>query len=209
MVLHGDSHQSHLARGLHLAHRLLPLGIERPIVVPGVELVDVDAFTAEVLQSQVQAREHILLGEGLLERISGFDVPHEVFGRHLAGDNHLRGFSEGAGDELLAVAVAISQRGVEEVDTRITRSGKRAQGFFVVGANPHGFANAPGAVADVADLDSRLTEAAVLHGFYDSTAGRDWRWRLKCSLERPATELPLGSKTANEYGIRPPLASKM
>lgn len=62
------------------------------------------------------------------------------------------------------MAVAVDQCGVEEVDTGVAGDVERAQGFVVVRADPHGLANAPGAVADVADSESGLAEVAVVHG---------------------------------------------
>src|ERR1019366_5965295 len=95
--------------------------------------------------------------------IARLDVPDAVFGRDFAGDDDVGGLAEGAGDKRLAVSIAVGERGVEEVDAGIARGGERAQGFVVSGADPHGFADAPGTVADVADLDSGFSEVAVLH----------------------------------------------
>jgi hypothetical protein len=69
-----------------------------------------------------------------------------------------------AGQQALAVAVAIDVGGVEEVHAQVQRLVQRGHGGSVVGGAP-GATNGPGTEGDGGDLPAGAAEFAVLHVF--------------------------------------------
>src|SRR6185503_2597079 len=66
--------------------------------------------------------------------------------------------------DLLAVAVAVGERGVDEVEAEVDRPVERAPGFVVARADPLLGADAPGAVAHLRDPESGASQRSVVHG---------------------------------------------
>ena len=67
------------------------------------------------------------------------------------------------------MSIAIGQRGIDQVDAELDGAAQRLEGFIVVAAEPLLAADAPGAVADVADLEVGPAEFAILHNSYCTT----------------------------------------
>src|SRR5690606_7599288 len=72
-------------------------------------------------------------------------------------------------DQLLAVAAAVAQRRVEEIDAQVQRSLEGGDGFVVILAAPPA-ADSPPAETDLADLESRPSQRAILHLFSFASA---------------------------------------
>src|SRR2546421_3673658 len=98
---------------------LLPLGIVQPRVVPHVELLDGNSLHAEVLERLFRRIEDVARRENLGERCLRLAGPDAVHRRDLGCDYHTPRADvvfQGFPDQLLAVAVAVHQRGIEERD---------------------------------------------------------------------------------------------
>ena len=90
--------------------------------------------------------------------------PQLVFGRHLRGHVDLvPGFANHLPDKLLAVPVAISQGGVDEIQAQFDGVAQRIERLRVIAAQPLGSADAPRAITDLADVKSRSAQLAVVH----------------------------------------------
>src|SRR5581483_3006794 len=66
-------------------------------------------------------------------------------------------------DQALAVTFAVDQRGVDEVQAEFEGALQSSDRFVIGAAEPHLSADAPGAVADLADLDAGPAEYACSH----------------------------------------------
>jgi hypothetical protein len=53
--------------------------------------------------------------------------------------------------QTFAVAVAVGQRGVDEIQTQFDGAAQRSEGFLIHGATPLLLANAPSSEADLTD----------------------------------------------------------
>ena len=146
---------------------LLPLGIVQPRVVPHVELLDGNCLHAEVLERPLGRIEDVARGKDLGERRLGVAGPDAVHRRDLCGDLGAPGADlvfQGLADQLLAMAVAVHQRGIEERDAVVDRLAQRLASVCIVHAAPHVAAESPAAVAELADDVARFAEWSSLHG---------------------------------------------
>ena len=66
----------------------------------------------------------------------------------------------------LAVAIAVGERGIDEVQAEFACSPQGDKGFIVGAAFPLFAANTPGAVADLANLKTSPAKSAVFHQFH-------------------------------------------
>src|SRR6185295_6043010 len=66
-------------------------------------------------------------------------------------------------DDLLAVPVAVGQRGIDEVEPEVDRPVEGARRFLVAGADPLLCADPPGAVSDLGNLEPRPSQRPVVH----------------------------------------------
>ena len=120
--------------------------------------------------------------------------PDAILGRHLGGDvDLLRGFAHDLPDQLLAVAVAIGERGIDQVDAQFDGAAQRGQRFVVRAAEPLLAADAPGAVADVADFEAGPAEFAILH---------DYQLNLDTAMVTPGWELEVPTCTTTGTAAR-------
>src|SRR6185503_15056243 len=108
---------------------------------------------------------HVVAGEDLFDRDARLRGPLPVAGRDLRGDvDALRALAHNPTDHALAAPVAVGERGVDEVDAEVDGAVERLDRLVVVGASPLRAADAPGAVADLRDLESGCSKRAMLHG---------------------------------------------
>jgi hypothetical protein len=132
-----------------------------------MDLVEIDVVGAQPLERAVDGDEAVLLGEILFQLATRCADDADL----RADDDVLPFAGEDDAEERLAAAEAIAIGGVEEVDAEVARAADRGEGVFIGRASPaergtRGFgrtADGPGAEADRADLDPRLSELAVLH----------------------------------------------
>src|SRR5690606_9023329 len=148
---------------LHVLDGALPALVGRPVVLPHVELHQVDAVHAEVFQALFGVLYNVVRRENVFEREAPAGGPLAVFGRDLR-----RGVQPPVGvlpDKLskqaLAAALAVGPRRVEEVAPQLDGAVERAQRLLIDGARPT--AHTPHAVADLADLPAQSPESTVLH----------------------------------------------
>src|SRR5207247_11193111 len=103
--------------------------------------------------------------------------PDAVLWRHFGGNVNLAaGLANHLSNELFAMPIAISQRGIDEVQTQLDGSPERGDRILVASAQPLFAADTPGAIADTADGEVGAPEFAKLR----SEESRVWKW-YRCS----------------------------
>src|SRR5581483_8065981 len=164
VVVDRDAEEANGSVSLQPLDGVEPVALSDPLVRPDVKLEDVDRVEAEVGETLLRAghdpvrRERLVGGYAVLRR------PFPVLRRHLRRDvDRLARLADGLPDEPLAVAVAVAEGRVEEVDAELDRTVERTQRLGVVGADPHRLPDAPGAVPELGDLQARPAERAVPH----------------------------------------------
>ena len=75
-------------------------------------------------------------------------------------------------DQPLGVAVAVDQRGVDEVDAVVEGALEGRPRVGVAPAAPHAAADGPGAVAVLGDFRSVLARLAIAHGSRDKSSSK-------------------------------------
>jgi hypothetical protein len=168
-----DAEALDLPLALQIFRCPLPALVGGPRVVPDVQLLEVQALHAEVLQALFRHLDDVAVGEDLTDRRVGGAGPLTILRRHLGGDVQP---APGVGaqrlrQQLLAVAFAIRISGVEEVHAAGNRLVQRRQRLRIVAARPA--AHAPHAVADLRDLPAKPSEPSRAHGRHRRSEGRD------------------------------------
>src|SRR5581483_8244305 len=164
VVVHGDAEETDLAVGLQPLGALEPAAPADPLVRPDVELLHVDRLDAEVAEAALRALDDPVGGKRLLRIRSRQSGPAGVLRRDLRRDRDLlRRVAHGSADELLAVAVSVAERRVDERDALVERPPQRAKRLVVFGADPHVLADAPGAVAKRRHARAAAAERTLLH----------------------------------------------
>jgi hypothetical protein len=165
VVVDRHAEEADLALLLERLDGLEPVALPEPVVVPDVELLDVDRLEAEVAQARLGPGADVVARERRVGVRAGRGGPAPVLRRDLR--RHVDGLGpvpDRAAHELLRVAVAVGERRVDEGQSEVDRAVQRAQRRVVVGADPHALADAPGAVADLGHLDAGVAKLAVVHG---------------------------------------------
>src|SRR6266852_4610888 len=110
--------------------------------------------------------------ECLVEWIAGSCWPSQIHGRDLG-----RCIQSGSGirtqqraQEMLAMALAIGPRGIEEVHAHIHSLLKRSHRFVIIGTGP--VSHPPHPVSDLAHFPARAPERPILHEFLHETSYR-------------------------------------
>jgi hypothetical protein len=153
VVVDGDPEEADLALVAQGVEGLQPVALVGPPVVPHVQLEEVDRVRPEVAQGPLRAAADVVAGKGVLDGCARLGRPDEVLRRHLRGHvDRLRAVADDLADELLAVALAVGQRRVDEVQPELDRAPQGAQGLVVLRADPLRLADPPGAVADLGYL---------------------------------------------------------
>ena len=167
--------------GAHDVVQRLERLLDRHVVVPAMDLVEIDVVGAEPLQAGVD------LGQDRLARQAGAVRPLAHAAVDLGRDHHLvapREVEQRAADDLFAGAVRIDVGGVEEVDAEVERllderpARRLAERPRVVAAL--GLAVAHAAQADARDVEAGAAELDVVHG---------------CSARSAVGGLPGGTRT--------------
>src|SRR5437773_1664073 len=166
VVVHRDADEAHLARLLELMERLLPARVRvvEVLVAPNVELEQVDAVEAEVLEALLGGALDVGGGKDLADGNPAGRRPRLVLRRDLGGDvqrhTHL---PHELPDEPLAVAGAVGERRVDEVDSLLHRPAQREQALGVLRADPQSLADAPGPESDLRDHQPRTPQTPIIH----------------------------------------------
>ena len=165
VVVDRHAEAADLALLLERLDRLEPVALLEPVVVPDVELLHVDRVEAEVLEAALRARADVRGGERLVGVRVRSGGPGAVLRRDLRRNvDGLAALADGLPDQPLGVAVAVAEGGVDEVQPEIDRAVQRSQRLVVLRPDPRALADAPGAVADLGDLESCVAELAKVHG---------------------------------------------
>src|ERR1039458_2022748 len=99
------------------------------------------------------------------------------------------------------MTVPIAEGSVDEVHTLVDRPAERPQRLVVVGPEPHGLSDPPGAVTELGHLQTCLAQAAVVHGV--PPAGNSNRGAGDCS--RPGHwAAPRALDQGDEHAARVP-----
>ncbi len=124
---------------------------------------EVDAVEAEIREATIQVGVDVRGREHVREPVAFSRRPAPVLRRDLRRrvETPVRVAANELAEKPLARAVAVGERGVEEVTAEIDRELERRPGLLVVGAGPP--THPPHAVADLADLPPRPTEAPIPH----------------------------------------------
>ena len=73
----------------------------------------------EIAQALLGGRHDVVVREDFRDRRAGLRRPDAVLGRHFGGDVDLAArFADDLADELFAMAIAVGERGVDQVDAQ-------------------------------------------------------------------------------------------
>jgi hypothetical protein len=129
-----------------------------------VKLHQIERVELQILQTLIDTAHDVVVGKHFAERDAWLRRPEHVLGRDFAGDiDALGSLADDFADKFFTVAVAISQRRINEVQAEIDGPMERFSGFVIVGADPLGAADAPSAIADLADFKICSAQFAVSH----------------------------------------------
>jgi hypothetical protein len=169
MVVDRDSDGADFAAALQILERAAPLVAGNPFRVPDMQLLQIDGLHLQVAQALFGASNDVVVGKDLPDRDARARGPELVLRRRLGRDENLAGrFAHHPAHQFLAVAVAIGQRRVDEVQAQFDSPPQRGHGLVVVASQPLFAADAPGAVADFTNLKSCPSEFAISHSPPDS-----------------------------------------
>jgi len=102
-----------------------------------VELLQVDAFNAEVLEAGLRGANHVVHGENLLQVRILRGRPLVVPGRDLGGNtDRFAPLLEEPAHDLLTMPAPVCERGVDEIQPQVHGSMQRTQRLAVFGADP-------------------------------------------------------------------------
>src|SRR5581483_6885468 len=137
--------------------------IVRPLVLPDMELDQIQGVQSQVLQTGFDTRTNVLGRKYVSEREAAPAGPSAVLGRNFAGDEEtLTGMlADQLTEYLLAASLALGQRGIEEIATQINGQPESRPSLLVVTAGPA--SQAPHAVTNFADLPAQPPKRTVLH----------------------------------------------
>ena len=151
------------AVSLELRHRVLPVALAQPGVVPDVELLYVQGVHAQVVQAGLGALDQVLAGKHVLHLAATPGGPDAVFGRNLARHDGTGVAPCHLAHQLFAVALGVGQRGVDEVAAQLQVAFQGAGALRIFGPDPLRAADAPGPVADLGHHQARLAQRALEH----------------------------------------------
>src|SRR5580698_2759774 len=136
----------------------------KPVGIPDMELLQIDAVHLQVPQAVLRTANYVFVREDLFYTDARLGRPLLVQRRDLGGDvDSLFRLARNAAHQLFAVAVAIGQRRVDEVDSQIDSAVQGAEGFIVVSTLPQRSSDAPSAIAYVTDGKASLSKRAIFH----------------------------------------------
>src|ERR1017187_10441264 len=115
-------------------------------------------------QALLRAGDEVVVREDAGDGRAGFRRPDAILRRHLGGDvDFAPGGARRIAHQLLAMAIAVRQRDIDQADREIDGAAQGEQRFIVRAAEPLFAADAPGAVADVADSEVSPSPRVILH----------------------------------------------
>ena len=128
-----------------------------------MKLQQIDRVHAQFLADQVGILENVVRGKHVVIFVFRERGPLVIGGRDFRrGVQPLRGVARhGFAEQAVALAFAISPRGVEKVAARVDGELQGIERLLVVGAAPA--AHAPQSIGDVADFESGSAELAIFH----------------------------------------------
>ena len=166
-IENGDAPEADLAGVLQPLHGVLNVFAAQLVQSRIVNLIDVDIIGAQPFEGAVDGDENVLLGE-ILFQLAARRADHAHF---RADDDVLPFAGKDDAEERFAAAEAIAVGGIEERNAEVAGAADRGQRFLIGRTSPAkrrtgglGWtADGPGAEANGTDLDSCLSELAVLH----------------------------------------------
>ena len=161
MIVDGDTDSADFPGCFQIFKGAAPFVAIEPIGIPDVQLLEVDGFEAEVAEAGFGGADDVVVGEDVGDADARLGGPEHVFGRDFGGDVNFAGcVADDLADEAFAMAVAIGERGVDEIQAEFEGAADGAEGFLVGAALPLIAADAPGTIADFAHLPIGSSERA-------------------------------------------------
>ena len=135
-----------------------------PLRIPDMQLLQIDLLQLQVPQARVGALHHVVVRKDLADPDSRTRRPDLILRRHFGRHVHaMWRILHHAAHQLLAVAISVSERGVDEIQSQLKGAPQRGDRFVVGSSQPHRPADAPGPVPDLTDLDACLPKLAITH----------------------------------------------
>ena len=121
VVVDRDADGADFAGALQIVEGAAPVVVVDPLGVPDVELQQVDGVELEVVEALLGARHDVVVREDFGDRRAALRRPDAVLRRDFRRDVDLfaRRVAHDLADEALAVAVAIGERGVDQVEAEL------------------------------------------------------------------------------------------
>ncbi len=164
VVIDGHSGEADLAVALQIFKRPFPFIAVNPARVPDVQLLKVDRVDAQIPETLLGRANDIVIGEHVGNVRSRRCRPDSILGRYLCRDVHAtRSILDDLTDEHFAMPVAIGEGRVDKVQAKFERASESEDGFIIRATFPLFAADAPGAVADLANFETSPAEFSVSH----------------------------------------------
>ena len=161
MIVDGDADGADFAGFLQILEGAAPFVAVEPFGIPDVQLLEVDGFEAEIAEAGFGAADDVVVGENFSDADARLGGPEHVLRRDFGGDvDFAGGVADDLTDQAFAMAVAIGERGVDEIQAEFEGAADGAEGFVVGAALPLIAADAPGTIADFAHLPIGSSERA-------------------------------------------------
>jgi hypothetical protein len=118
MVVHGNSNEPGFAFAFQPFYGLSPIIVLDPIGIPHVKLKQVNPIRPQISQALVGTLLHVAEGEDISQRNAWTGRPKHVLGRNFRGYiNGILPRFEDSPNQLFAVACAVDQSRIDEVDS--------------------------------------------------------------------------------------------
>ena len=122
-------------------------------------------ITARAVALDVTHRAPGICRKDILDRRGRMGGPYSVFRRNLGRDMNRRGVvAQHLSNQPFAVALAITERRIDEDQAQVDRPVERWDGLLVICAAPSAVGYASGSTADFGNTQTGATECSVVHG---------------------------------------------
>jgi len=164
MIVDRHAHRAHFPRGLQFLKRPAPFVAMKPFRIPHVQLLEVEGVDFQIAQAVFRATQDVLIRKHTFDTDTRLGGPQAILGRYLGSKmNSMVALPNHFPHQLLAMAIAISQSGVDKVDAQLHGLVQRAHRFVIGAAQPLVPTNPPSAISKLTDLYAGSPKNSLFH----------------------------------------------
>src|SRR6266850_448821 len=164
MIVKRHTNCAHLPCRLQFLERPAPFIALEPFRIPHVQLLEIERVHFQIAQAVFRATQNVLIRKYAFDSDARLRGPHAILWRYLGGKmDSVPAFPNRFSDQLLAMAIAISQRGIDKIDAQLDGPAQSANRFVIGAAHPLFPANSPSAISNLTDLYAGSSQNSVFH----------------------------------------------